>query len=64
MAQHHDIEPPQEQFGPQLNQEQWAQENYDNSPHLVYKTGSFRSPNFLKLVVYYDYFVPIYVTEW
>ena len=47
MAQHHDIEPPQEQFGPQLNQEQWAQENYDNSPHLVYKTGSFQSPNFL-----------------
>ena len=46
MAQHHDIEPPQEQFGPQLNQEQWAQENYDNSPHLVYKTGTFQSPNY------------------
>ena len=39
MAQHRDFEATQEQLGPQLNQEQWAQENYDNSPHLVYKTG-------------------------
>ena len=47
MAQHREFEPSQEQFGPQLNQEQWAQENYDNSPHLVYKTGSFLESEFL-----------------
>ena len=61
MAQHHDIEPPQEQFGPQLNQEQWAQENYDNSPHLVYKTGSFGVQITFSFVVYCDFFVPIYL---
>jgi hypothetical protein len=39
MAQNPELEPAHEQFGPQLSQEQWTPENYDNSPHLVYKTG-------------------------